>query len=72
MTKLERFEDPADSGNSSKWHTGKPCIEKGCAEPAGTAWSHLWCFKHNAERIKRIDASLKALAATEGEQGGAR
>jgi len=59
--RLESYEDPNDSGNSPRWHTGKPCIEKDCTEPAGTAWSPFWCFKHNAERIRSIDRALTAL-----------
>lgn len=50
--------DTADDRNGHSHHTGKPCIEKGCNEPAGTAWSHLWCQKHNAERMDRISESL--------------
>lgn len=56
--KLKAFEDASHDGNSAKYHTGKPCIEKGCPEPAGTWWSPHWCFKHNVERINRIDAGL--------------
>ena len=52
------FEDPAHEGNSSRHHTGKRCIERGCDEPAGTAWSPLWCFKHNVERMRRINAAF--------------
>jgi len=57
-TDLRAFEDPNHEGNSDKYHTGKKCIEKGCCEPAGTWWSPHWCFKHNVERIHRIDAGL--------------
>jgi len=51
---IEAFKDPNHEGNSSRYHTGKPCIEIGCNDPAGTAWSPYWCFKHNLERIDRI------------------
>jgi hypothetical protein len=54
--------DPADKRNGPTYHTGKPCIERDCGEPAGTAWSPLWCQRHNAERIDRISASLAAMA----------
>lgn len=56
---LEAFEDPHHEGNSASHHTGKKCIEKGCDKPAGTAWSHLWCFEHNVERMKRIERNLQ-------------
>ena len=50
--------DPNDPANAASYHTGKPCIELGCMEPAGTAWSSYWCQRHNAERLDRISASL--------------
>jgi len=55
------YQDPNHEGNSPKHHNGKLCIEKGCQNPAGTAWSHLWCFKHNVERMDRINKSLAAI-----------
>ena len=61
MTKLKAYEDPAHEGNSPEYHTGKFCIEKDCVSPAGTLWSPLWCFKHNVERIRRIDLALEQL-----------
>jgi hypothetical protein len=61
---MKNFENPAYSGNSAKWHTGKKCIEAGCPNPAGTAWSPYWCFDHNVERIKRIDAGFEKIAAS--------
>jgi len=57
------FEDPKHEGNSGKYHTGEPCIEKGCKKPAGTWWSPLWCHQHNVARLKRISASLEDAAA---------
>ena len=57
----EPFEDPKNDGNSSKHHTGKPCIEPQCKYPAGTAWSPLWCFSHNVKRIKRINHQFDEL-----------
>jgi hypothetical protein len=55
---LLAFENPAHEGNSAKYHTGEICIEKGCTAPAGTKWSHLWCFEHNVARMNRITAGL--------------
>jgi len=55
---LHPWEDPAHPGNSPRYLTGKPCIVRGCEEPAGTVWSRLWCQKCNAARINRIGASL--------------
>lgn len=55
------YENPNDPGNSSKFHTGKLCIEPGCGEPAGTTWSHLWCQKCNAQRINRINAQFDSM-----------
>lgn len=52
------YNDPKDPNNSSWYHTGKECIEPGCTNPAGTAWSPYWCFEHNVERIDRISANL--------------
>lgn len=52
------YDDPKSKGNSSKYWTGKTCIEPGCYGPAGTAWGPYWCFKHNVERINRVDAQL--------------
>ena len=60
---MENYEDPNHDLNSARWHTGKPCIETGCNEPAGTAWSKLWCQKHNAERMSSIGVSLTKIAS---------
>ena len=59
---IERFENPQDPGNSDAYHTGKICIEPECDLPAGTWWSKLWCFKHNAARMKRIDEEFSEVA----------
>lgn len=61
MKKLIAYEDPNHSGNSPKYHTGKSCITPGCDNPAGTAWSKLWCFKCNVKRIKGITDSLEEM-----------
>jgi len=64
MITLAAFEDPAHEGNSAKYHTGKPCTVMGCLDPAGTWWGVHWCFKHNVERLKRIEAGLNDAALT--------
>lgn len=56
---MRAFEDPDNEGNSSKYHTGKECIEPNCNNPAGTWWSPFWCFSCNVKRIRRIEKSLK-------------
>lgn len=53
--------DPEHRGNAPAYWTGKTCIEKGCENPAGTAWSPLWCQTHNAERMDRIDAGFATI-----------
>jgi hypothetical protein len=66
----ERYADPADPLNGPKHHTGKPCIERGCTNPAGTAWSRFWCQPCNAKRMDRISASLeRVLYEPDGVQG---
>ncbi len=58
---MKPWADADDPRNGSDQHTGKPCIEKGCDNPAGTAWSPHWCFPCNVERIQRIDAFFEEL-----------
>jgi hypothetical protein len=55
---MKPTEDPAHSGNSAEYHTGKPCVVKGCKEPAGTWWGPSWCRQHNHERLERIGSNL--------------
>jgi len=62
------FEDPKNPGNGPAYHTGKPCCEKGCDNPAGTAWSPHWCFECNVKRIRRIDRQLNAVLENFGER----
>ena len=57
------YADPDDPRNGVSWHSGKPCFERGCPNPAGTAWSPYFCFQHNVERFERIDKSFKEIAA---------
>jgi hypothetical protein len=76
---MERYEDPGDEANSAIFHSGGPCIERGCERPAGTAWSPFWCQPCNAARMRRIGASMRteterfdaANPAVPGEQEGA-
>ena len=58
---MSGYSDRNDPGNSPKYHTGKPCIVRGCDRPAGTAWGPYWCFEHNVERIDRVSGQLRAL-----------
>jgi len=44
--------------NAPRYRTGKACIVEGCGGPAGTWWSALWCFAHNAARMRKIDVTL--------------
>ncbi len=53
--------DPNDPANSKLYYVGKPCIEKGCGNPAGTAWSELWCWECNAKRLDRVTSSLESI-----------
>lgn len=58
---MSGYDDPNHRGNGPQYHTGKPCIVPGCASPAGTAWSKLWCFAHNVERIDQLSAQIQRL-----------
>ena len=58
---LKAFEDTNHPGNGPKFLTKLKCIERGCEESAGTMWSKYWCFKHNVERMHRIDNQLISL-----------
>ena len=58
---MSGYDDLTHRGNSPEYHTGKRCVEKGCGELAGTAWSPYWCVKHNIERINRISSSLSKI-----------
>ena len=62
--------NPKSPGNSRRYHTGKPCCELGCSEPAGTAWSPHWCWKCNAERLGRIRGNLEQMCADLEAKGG--
>ena len=57
----DRAHDPKDSMNGGRYHTGRPCTERGCLEPAGTAWGPNLCQRHNAEQLDRMSRSLARL-----------
>ena len=55
---MSDYEDLNNEGNySARYLTGKNCLVAGCSQPAGTAWSPLWCVKHNISRMKQIEAA---------------
>lgn len=53
---IPAYKDPNHPGNSSKYKTGKKCID--CNKEAGTQWSELWCFECNVKRIDKINKRL--------------
>lgn len=63
---MKAYHDPAHPHNGPQYHTGKPCIERGCTNPAGTAWSPVWCQPCNAKRMDRISGSLEKMAGASG------
>lgn len=60
---MENYENPDHPFNGPKYRSGHICLEHGCQKPAGTAWSRMWCFEHNAERMRRISRGFEKLAA---------
>lgn len=34
-------------GHTCQVPSGRPCVERGCTEPAGTLWGPLWCPDHD-------------------------
>jgi len=60
---MDRAHDPEDSMNGARYHTGLPCIERGCTEPAGTAWGPHLCQHHNAERLDLFSRRLAEMSA---------
>lgn len=60
------FDDKDDPRNGAKYQTGKPCVEKGCENPAGTAWSPLWCFEHNVERLGKLTEAFELIKGEDG------
>jgi hypothetical protein len=65
---MNAYEDTSNPGNSPAHHTGKRCIEDGCGNPAGTAWSPLWCQACNANRMRRIETSLREMQSKMAER----
>lgn len=61
MGDLLPYEDPDHPGNGPEHHTGRQCVEIGCRNPAGTAWSPWWCFRCNVKRMDQIEHDLRAL-----------
>lgn len=49
-------ETPSDARPS-----GRPCIEPGCPNEAGTPWTDHWCLPHDEERRARITRRLEDL-----------
>ena len=41
--------------------SGKPCIERGCDEAAGTWWGPHWCPAHDVERLDRVSAGFASI-----------
>jgi hypothetical protein len=64
---MKKHENPNDDFNSSKYHTGKKCIENGCDKPAGTKWSPFWCWECNSKRLNYISSQFEKLAASPTE-----
>lgn len=58
---MELYKDKKCEENSSKYHTGKECVENNCDKPAGTAWSPYFCVDCNIKRMEKIDESLRKL-----------
>jgi hypothetical protein len=58
---MERHHDPDDPLNGPEHRSGRTCVEKGCNNPAGTAWSPYWCQSCNAARMDHIAQQLGKL-----------
>lgn len=56
---MKPHQDPNHPFNGEEYHTGRKCATSGCNNPAGTKWSHLWCFECNRRRMDRISKSLE-------------
>jgi hypothetical protein len=56
---VKAYQDSRDPRNGAAYRTGRPCVERGCENEAGTAWSPLWCHPCNVKRMDRIGASLE-------------
>ena len=62
------YNDRINPRNGPEYHTGKACIDRGCARPAGTHWSPLWCFECNAARMKRTNDQMADIVRQQDEQ----
>lgn len=60
MSELE-YRDPEHEGNSSKYLTGKICIERKCQNIAGTRWGKFWCFHCNVKRMDKINEAFSEM-----------
>ncbi|MFC1567337.1 hypothetical protein ACFL3R_00685 [Thermodesulfobacteriota bacterium] len=65
---LKPYQDPHNEGNSPKHLTGHLCIELGCNNLAGTAWSPHWCFDCNVFRMDKITEQLESLVESKGQE----
>lgn len=70
---MRNFENSRHEGNSHAYLTGKYCIVLGCKAAAGTAWSPLWCVKHNISRMNQIEEVYRNVnRAVESAQANAK
>ena len=63
---IEGLPGDLDLGAAIRAYLAEParkyqCIEPGCSNTAGTAWSNLWCQSCDAERRQRIGNSLRTM-----------
>jgi len=50
-----------NDGHTCQRPSGRPCVQSGCDEPAGTLWGRWWCPEHDQQRLDRIGAALTAI-----------
>lgn len=43
--------------------SGRPCVEPGCDDDAGTLWGPLWCPTHDVERLDRVSKGFEGIRA---------
>ncbi len=67
---LPAWDNPASPLNGSEFFSGTACVESGCQNPAGTAWSPHWCWQHNAERMRRLRKQFELLEAECAKEAG--
>ncbi len=60
-------------GERRKWALDhgplRACVEVDCDEPGGTPWGPLWCARHDAERIQRVEDRLRELVRPSDKAG---